>query len=146
MSQVDFSKSAIIERLDAVEDANADLQVGAVYASLSAAAEVANVIAVTLQVKDFAGEDVEAQVYFHCQIFDANMLAGVVGSWRLAESGDGTEVSVTAKPSLLVRTSAAGAATLSVTDVAGGSGATVYLKVSPVNSYGKDQYLALTFD
>lgn len=160
MSQVDYSRASIIDRLGTVEGTAgdgadsisslqsdvADLQVGLVYASLTAAAENANVRAVTVQAKDFTGANVAAAIRFHCQVFDANMLAAVVGSWRLAETGAGSELTTTAKPSLLIQTDANGAATVSVTDVAGASNTTVYLKVSPINAFGKDAYVALTFD
>lgn len=153
MSQVDYSKHAIIERLDELEEgadgdtANlADVQVGLLYAALTAAAEVANVRNVTIQVKDFLGANVEAACKFHCQLFDANMLPAVTASWRLAEAGAGTEISVTAKASLIIQTGVAGTATLTVTDVGGAANATVYLKVSPLNSFGRDEYVALAFD
>jgi hypothetical protein len=146
MSQVDFSKVSIVDRVDTLESDAADLQVGQLYASLTAAAEVGNVRAVAIQVKDFSGTNVAAACKFHCQVFDANMLAAVVGSWRLAETGAGSEITTTAKPSLIIQTSANGAATVSVTDVAGASNTTVYLKVSPLGNFGRDEYIALTFD
>ena len=160
MSQVDYSRKSIVERLDDIEetadgagtdvsslqDDVADLQVGLLYASLTAAAEAGNARAVSIQVKDFTGANVSAACRFHCQVFDANMLAAVVGSWRLAETGAGTEITTTAKPSLIIQTDATGAATVTVTDVAGASNTTVYLKVSPLGNFGRDEYLALTFD
>lgn len=160
MSHIDFSKTSLTERLedleedaavasnrnDTLESDVADLQVGLLYASLTAAAENANVRAVTIQAKDFTGADVAAAVKFHCQIFDANMLAGTVDLWRLAETGTGSEITATAKPSLIIQTSAAGAAIVSVTDVAGGSNTTVYLKISPLLAFGRDEYVALSFD
>ena len=153
MSQVDYSKHAIIERLDELEEdadgdtANlADVQVGLLYASLTAAAEAANVRTVAVQVKDFLGANVEAACKFHCELFDVNMLPAVTASWRLSETGAGTEVSTTAKASMIIQTGVAGTATLSVTDVAGASNTTVYLKVSPLNSFGRDEYVALVFD
>lgn len=160
MAQVDFSKTSIVDRLDTLDDdatsaSNrndalesdvADLQVGLLYASLTAAAEAGNVRAVTIQVKDFTGTNVAAACKFHCQLFDANMLAAVVGSWTLAETGAGSEVTATAKPSLIIQTDATGAATVSVTDVGGASDTTVYLKVSPLLNFGRDEYVALVFD
>jgi len=160
MSQVDYSRKAIVERVDDLEDDAAaasnrndalesdvaDLQVGLIYASLSAAAEIANVRAVTIQAKDFTGTNVAAACKFHCQVFDGNMLAAVVGSWRLAETGAGLEITATAKPSLIVQTDANGVAVVSVTDVGGASNTTVYLKVSPLGLFGRDEYVALTFD
>ena len=112
--------------------------------TLTAGAEAANVIAVTV-----AGPAAASQ--YVATVYDAAMLLGVATAWTMAETGDGAEVSTTAKPRLLFTTSAAGAATLSVTDVAGASGLTVYLEVRPVAasagiSGGGAAIIALTFD
>jgi hypothetical protein len=152
MSQTDLSRVALEERISDLEADPAaggdvaDLQVGLLYASLTAAAEAGNVRTVAIQVKDFTGTNVAAAVRFHCQLFDANMLAAVTASWRLAETGAGSEVTATAKASLIIQTDANGAATVSVTDVGGASNTTVYLKVSPLLAFGRDEYVALTFD
>lgn len=66
--------------------------------------------------------------------------------FHLAETGAGTAVTGTTRATLLVTTSAAGAATIAVTDVAGASGATVYLKVEPLNKPGYPAYAVVTFD
>ncbi len=69
----------------------------------------------------------------------------------MAETGDGAEVSTTAKPRLLFTASSTGTAELSVTDVAGASGLTVYLEVRPAGALtaaeGRGAAVAtLTFD
>lgn len=156
MSQVDYSTAGIIERLDDLEDdATAAsnrlddvelLVTGLVYASLSAGAEAANARAVTIQMKDFNGDNVSEVITLHCQLFDSSMVESLTADFRLAETGAGAPASTTSKPTVLITTSAAGAATLTVTDVQGASGATVYLIVTPVNKFGRPQYLSLTFD
>ena len=156
MSQVDYSRAGLVQRIDDLEedsgassnrlDAVELLATNLVYASLSAAAEAGNARAVTVQVKDFNDDNVSEVVYLQCQLFDAAMLESLTADFRLAESGAGAPVSTTSKPTVIISTSAAGAATLTVTDVQGASGATVYLVVTPLNKFGRPQYLALTFD
>lgn len=112
--------------------------------TLTVGAEAANVIAVTV-----AGPASASQ--YMATLYDANMLLALVGAFTMAETGDGAEASVTAKPRLVFTTSAAGAATLSVTDVAGASGATLILEVKPVSasagvSGGGSALVTLTFD
>jgi len=98
--------------------------VGLTGPTLTVGTEAANVIAVTV-----AAPKAEAVQYL-AEVFEADMLHALVGAFTMAETGDGAEVSTTAKPSLLFTCSAAGAATLSVTDVAGASGKTVYLRLT----------------
>lgn len=124
-----------------VETAIAEL---ATPITLTVGSESTNVIAVVV-----AGPAHVAR--YHAQIYDANMLDGLVGAWRLAETGVGAEVSTTLKPGLLFTTNAAGVATLSVTDVAGASGLTVYLKVTPASvqagaGAGASALVPMTFD
>lgn len=108
--------------------------------TLTVGTEAADVIAVTVQ-----GSVAHAStVHFHLRTND--MLDALVGAWTMAETGAGAEVSTTAKPSLLVTLSAAGAATVSVTDVGGGSGVSVYLFATVVNEAGVPAMATLTFD
>ena len=80
-----------------------------------------------------------------CELRAADMLPELVGAFRLAETGAGSENSTTAKPALLITTDATGNATLTVTDVAGGSGLTTNLFCEVVGHGGR-VHLALTFD
>jgi len=112
--------------------------------TLTVGAEAANVIGVTV-----AGPAAASQ--YMATLYDANMLLALVGAFTMAETGDGAEASVTGKPRLVFTTSAAGAATLSITDVAGASGATLILEVKPVSgsagvSGGGSALVTLTFD
>lgn len=156
MSQVDYSTAGLVERIVALEeDATASsnrldvvepLMTGLVYAALTAAAEAGNARAVTIQMKDFNDDNVEEAITLQCQLFDAAMLESVTADFRLAETGAGAPASTTSKPTVLITTSAAGAATLTVTDVQGASGATVNLIVTPLNKFGRPQHLSLAFD
>jgi len=112
--------------------------------NLVAGAEVTNVIPVVV-----TGPAHVAQ--YKASVYDADMLHGLVGAWTLAETGAGAEVSTTAKPTLLFTTDANGAATISVTDVAGASGLSVYLEVAPVSvpagaKAGSPSIVSITFD
>jgi len=106
--------------------------------TLTVAAEGANVIAVTV-----AGS---ASMAYEFYLLDAAGLRSLVGAFTCAETGDGTLVTTTAKPSGIFTTSAAGAAVISVTDVATGSSATVYLVVRPLDAVQPAQYAIVTFD
>lgn len=97
--------------------------------TLTGSAEAADVIAVAV-----SGASPSTQ--YIATVYDAAMLQGLVGAWTLAETGAGAEISTTAKPSLLFSTSSTGAAEVSVTDVAGASGLTVYLEVRPAPDLG----------
>lgn len=112
--------------------------------TLTAGAEATNVIDITV-----AGPAHVAQ--YIAQVYTAAMLEAVAANFTLAETGAGAEVSTTGNPSLLFTTSAAGAATLSVTDAMGASGATVYVEVRPASASagtkaGPAAIAAITFD
>ena len=113
--------------------------------TLTVGTESSDVIAVTF------ASPVAAISQFHAQLYDANMLAELVTAFTMAETGAGSEVSTTAKPGLLFKTDATGAATLSVTDVAGASGLTTRLVIHPVADSAGSAAVAgceatLTFD
>lgn len=116
-------------------------QAGLRIVALSAAAESSDTIAVTVTLTDAAGTtQAEAQ----------QCIARVVGEpaadYTIAETGAGTENSVTGHTGLVFTTSAAGAATITVTDVTGGSDETVYLEVYPVGVLTAVSTVACTFD
>lgn len=112
--------------------------------TLAVGAEAANVIAVTV-----TGPAAASQYW--AILRDANGVESVVGAFTMAETGGGAEVSTTAKPQLLFTTSASGAAILSITDVVGASGSTIYLTVSRASASagsagGHPATVAVTFD
>lgn len=113
---------------------------------LTAGAEAANARAVTIAVEDRNGDAPTGSVQLFCELRDGAMLPEVVGAFRLAETGLGSEDTTSAKPAMLITTDATGHATLTVTDVAGASALTTHLFCTPVTSHGATAHLALTFD
>lgn len=67
-------------------------------------------------------------------------------AFQLAETGAGSLVTGTGRSTVLATTSAAGVCTISITDVVGASGATLYLKAEPLNVPGYPAYVAVTFN
>ena len=117
-------------------------------AALSAAAESSDVITVTVQLQDENGDNIAEAREVELSLFDNNGLEALVGAFHLGATA-GTENSTTDKPRLFVTTTAAGLATIEVTDVAGGSGATVHLRAQVYGSGGRTgdtSRLAVTFD
>lgn len=116
-------------------------------------AEAANVIALDLQIKDFGGDNVSEIVGLHCELFDSSMLEALVGAFTAAETGAGAEDTTTGRPGIIITTDANGAAQLSVTDVAGGSGAVIVVKITPLERAGSTEVklgvpttVSITFD
>lgn len=139
-----------VQAYDAELAALAAASTGLSFVDLQAAAEAGNAIAVTVQLKDAANVNLARAQRLHCRLYDASMLEAVVGSWTMAETGAGTEISTTARPALLVDTDANGAAVVTVTDVSGTFAGTVYLEVVPVIVPGSVEpgvpaIIALTF-
>lgn len=121
-----------VQAYDAELAALAAAATGLCFVDLQAAAEAGNAIAVTINLKDAANADLSRAQRLHCRLYDASMLEAVVGSFTMAETGVGTEISTTARPALLVDTDANGDATVTVTDVSAAFVGTVYLEVVPV--------------
>lgn len=120
---------------------------------LVAGAEAADVIAVTVNVETLGAVDLNEAILLECRLYDENMIESLAAAFAMAETGDGSEVSNTAQAAMLIRTDANGAATISVTDVVGASGASVNLIVTPITESGvKDIYggaparIEITFD
>ena len=95
--------------------------------TLTAGAEAANAIPITI-----AGPAHVAQ--YLAEVHAATMLRQVAANYTMAETGAGAEVSTTAQASLVFTTDAAGAAELTVTDVAGTSTDQLYLTVTPMSA------------
>ncbi len=141
----DTTTAAILTTLGAQEAAKICVP------SLTAAAESGNAIAVTIGLKDGMGVTLARAQRLKCQILDAAGLIGLVAEWTLAETGAGSEISTTARPTLIIETDASGAAVVTVTDVSGTFAGTVYLEVTPVSLAGASPepgmptQIALTF-
>lgn len=136
---------------DAVDAAIADQIDGASLRRPVAtpAAEADDVIAVAIQLQDGAGEDVAEAITCRAQLLDGNAELAAAAAYTMAETGAGAEVSASARPALIFTTSAAGAATLSVTDVVGGADESVFLLVEPIPGeglVGVPVLVTLTFD
>lgn len=136
--------------LDAVQD-ELDAQLPPLAsirrASLSAAAEAGDAIVVTVQIKDGNDDNVAEATTV---LFSLELDNGLVGDagFTMAETGAGAEVSTTGKSRLLVTTSAAGAAQVTLTDVATGQAADLFLfaEVIPaVGAVGVKSVLAVSF-
>lgn len=93
---------------------------------LTPGADLGNSLEVVVAVTDQDGAAVAATQQILFTVRSDSMVEDVL-AWSLAETGVGAEVSVSAKSSLLVTTDATGAATITITDVATGTNATVYL-------------------
>ena len=109
--------------------------------ALTVAAEDTNVIDIGVQLTDVAGNSVASADAWVCEVVGEAAAVATV-----AETGAGAELGTTAKPGLGFTLSAAGAATLSVTDVAGASGLTFCVKFSPLDSFAVPIYTEITFD
>ena len=98
--------------------------------SATAGAEAVDVIKVAIQLQEADSSTSKSQARtLTCSLVDAAMEPSAAAAFTQAETGAGSEVSTTAKARLQILTSAAGVAEVSVTDVAGGSGATIYMLV-----------------
>lgn len=142
-------KTGLVEAINEV-DANADtaeadiaaLKTGA---TLSAAAEAANVIAVGFN------SGIASVEQYMAQIIDTTGL-GVAAAFTMVENGVGAEVFGSGTPLLVFTTDAAGLATLDVTDVPGASGKSPLLVVESLSTSADEadriekSMLVLTFD
>lgn len=97
--------------------------------TLTAGAEAGNAIPITVQ-----GPAHVAQ--YLAVVYTAAMVPALAAAYTMAETGAGAEVSTTAQPALLFTTDAAGAATLTVTDVSAASTDTLYVEVRPAAAAG----------
>lgn len=117
--------------------------------SLSIAAEAADVIKLSVQIVNLAAANVAAAHTIHVRLYAADMIESLAAAFTLTDGGAGAVVSTTANAGLLYTTTAAGLAEIDVTDVAGGSGATIYAEVlveSAGNYVGLANFIAITFD
>lgn len=112
--------------------------------------EVSNKIAVDIEMRTFEGTSnpyvVGEAVALECALYRSTGIEALVTHFHIGEVGDGTELSTTDNARLFVRTSASGTAQLEITDVAGGSGQTLHLVVTPLNVPGYPGYVTVTFN
>lgn len=89
---------------------------------------------------------------FRAEVFDSATMVALAATFTIAETGAGAEVVGSGTPQLIFTTSAAGAATITITDVVGASSKTAYLVVTPVLTSAASEvivapgYAVATFD
>lgn len=105
-----------------------------VIPALSAAAKVGSTVAVTVNLVDAAGNAISRVQRCVAEVSNAAMVVATAITFTLAETGAGSEVSTTARPTLLFDTNSSGDATITITDVSGVYAGTVYLEVRPVST------------
>jgi hypothetical protein len=120
---------AILEEL--LAEMAAILDAGTLAPTLTVGTEAADVIAVT-----FAGPAAVRQ--YMAEAIDPATMEVNAAAFTLAETGDGAEVSPTDMARLIFTTDAAGAAEISITDVAGASAKTMWLVIRPINDSASD--------
>lgn len=121
------------------------LTVPPVLAILTASAEASNAIPIAIQLKDADGNNVSRAARLHCEVLDDNMLRAATADFRLTETGSGTIVSQASKAGLLIETSSAGVATLSISDVSTVYAGAMWVKVTPVGTLGSPSMIKVTF-
>jgi hypothetical protein len=123
--------SSAQERLAAL----ADSTIAPVKAAVTAGTQVSHAKPHTLQVNDLSGDPVTSSVRLKVVFRKSDGLVATSSEITMAETGAGTVVSTTAKPTLILDTDATGLAEVTVTDV-GTAGISGYLEVTPVNRAG----------
>ena len=115
--------------------------------NVSVADEATDTIAVTLTLQEGDASTAKARAAtVHCHLLDAAMLDSLTDDFRMSETGAGTGVSTAAKPGLQVTLSAAGTAVVTITDVSGASGATLYLECTTFGAVCAPTLTAIAFD
>ncbi len=100
---------------------------------LTSGVQAGAVLPITVNITDMEGDALGRVQRCVATVYTADMLQGLVGVYTLAETGTGTEISTTAKPTLLFDTDASGDAVIGITDV-GGAGISGFLEVRPVST------------
>lgn len=106
-------------------------------------AEASNAIPFSIQLQDADGKPLAKSVLLKCEARDAAMLVSASNLTLAATTG--TEVSTTAKGTLLVQTNASGQAVVVMTDVSAVLVADVFLEVTPADRLGAKAIEGATF-
>jgi hypothetical protein len=115
-----------------------------VLASMTASAEYQDAISVSVLSVTNDDLEEEAAVVYHFELFDVNMDTVASTAYRISVGTGTTAVSTDAK-SALVGSVASGGGTISITDVVGGTSATLVVKATPLNGPGFPTYISVTF-
>lgn len=121
-------------------------KLGMTTVQLTVNAESTDTIAVDVQLSDVAGNSISSADAWGAVVVGETGTDLVALPFTLAETGGGTELGNTARAAITFTLSAAGAAAVTVTDVAGASGDTVILYVFPLDSMAVPAYATVTFD
>lgn len=127
------------------EISTSKLTVTPVIPDFSEAIETGNSISVIIQIKDPDGNDVARAVDLLCVVRKSSGIIATVAEFSLTETGDGTEVSETVQPSLIVTTDATGQCVIAVLDRSSAYTGDAYLEVTPLNTLGSPGLVALTY-
>jgi hypothetical protein len=110
-------------------------------------AEAANVIEANVFLVDAAGNDIARQWTGLFRLYDGDMADPNPATEFEMDVTTGTGVTAGTKAAMLIQSNASGEATIDITDVAGASGATIYLVVQVVSgANAATAYSAITFD
>ena len=114
---------------------------------LEVGAEAANVIEANVFLVDAAGNDIARQWTGLFQLYDGDLAHPNPASEFELDVTTGTGITAGTKSGMLIQSNASGEATIDITDVAGASGATIYLVVQVVDgANAATAYSAITFD
>jgi hypothetical protein len=114
---------------------------------LEVGAEAANVIEANVFLVDAAGNDIARQWTGLFRLYDGDMGDPDPATEFEMDVTTGTGVTAGTKAAMLIQSNASGEATIDITDVAGASGATIYLVVQVVSgANAATAYSAITFD
>ncbi len=114
---------------------------------LEVGAEAANVIEANVFLVDAAGNDIARQWTGLFRLYDGDMGDPDPATEFEMDVTTGTGVTAGTKAAMLIQSNASGEATIDITDVAGASGATIYLVVQVVDgANAATAYSAITFD
>lgn len=123
-----------------------------VLPQIAIGAESSDVIAATITVTDVGGGAISDEFDLECTLFEATGIEAVAAAFTLTDGGAGAVISTTGNARLFYRSDATGVAVLDVTDVATGSGKTMYLRVTVMGNAGAVRFmggsniLAVVFD
>jgi len=109
--------------------------------------EAANVIAVDVLLVDAAGNDIARQWTGYFRLYDDDLGDPNPATQFEMDVTTGTGITNGTKSAMIIQSDAAGQVTIDVTDVAGASGATIYLVAQVIDgANAATSYSAITFD
>ena len=114
--------------------------------SLSLGAEAANIIRLSIQVKDREGRDLAEVVRLNLRLYAATMIEALAAAATLSEvASNGSAVTTDAQAGLVLDTESDGSAQVDIEDVSTALVGDLNLLIEPLEREGKLQFLAVTF-